>query len=385
VTRTEAGAARSGPQGRWLAIGAINLAYLVVTIAESLLAPLLPVVAADLGFDMRHAGLAFALLTGSIAVGTFGGGYVLARRGARAGALGGAAVVAAGTVLVASSVGPAPFLAGHALIGLGTGLFFPSGMNAIGVLSGPGRRGLAMGVFGVAFSAGLTVAALLAAVGAQYGWRVAFWVTAGLAGASFLVTLVAPLPPLRTGPPGGARKRLRDALGVPVMVGGVGAWSQYGTVAFLPAFAVTAWGLSPAAAALMLAAGRVLSVPAKLIAGTATDRYGGRATVYGVGVVLVVTGLWWTLVPGPWPALWAAIVFAAAVSAVFPVANVLAFESFGDRGPLLGTYRAVQLSVGAAGGAAIGFGSAATGMRPTLVVAVLMAALLVPLARAAPH
>src|SRR5690606_31725947 len=55
-------------------------AYLAVAIGESLLAPLLPIVAEDLDLELSTAGLAVGLLAGSIAVGNVGGGYLLARR-----------------------------------------------------------------------------------------------------------------------------------------------------------------------------------------------------------------------------------------------------------------------------------------------------------------
>jgi hypothetical protein len=61
--------------------------YLAVTTAESPLAPVVPVVRAELGIDLGTAGLARALLSLAIATGNLAGGLLLARRGARQGAV----------------------------------------------------------------------------------------------------------------------------------------------------------------------------------------------------------------------------------------------------------------------------------------------------------
>lgn len=356
----------------WAAFAMVTVAYLAVTVGESILPPLFPVVADELGLDLRLAGFAFGLLTGMVAVGNFAGGYVLARAGARAGIAASLVVTGVGTTLAAVAGGRDAFLWAQALIGLGSGIFFAPGVDAAGVLAGPRRRGLAMGIFGVAFSGGLAVAALLAAAGASASWRIAFWVATAACAAAFVAMLWAALPPRRREPVGGTRKRLREALGVAVVVGGVGAVSQYGTVSFLPAFAVAAWRFSPAAAAVLLAVGRILSVPAKLLAGAAADRWGSHVTVWGLSTTLVATGLLWTVAPPGLVATAAAAVFAATVSALFPIANLLAIEGFGGRGPLLGTYRSVQIGVGALGAYVIGLASDAAGLRPTLAVAVLL-------------
>ena len=58
-------------------------------------------------------------------------------------------------------------VAAQVLLGAGAGLYFPAGLQAVAVVAGAGRRGFAMGIYGVAFSAGLTVAAVLGALGAS--------------------------------------------------------------------------------------------------------------------------------------------------------------------------------------------------------------------------
>lgn len=361
------------------AFGTVTFAFLAVTVAESILAPLYPSLSREFGLSLSTAGVAFGLLTGAIAIGNFAGGFVLARRGAKVGVLVSLGLTAAGSASAATATGSASLLVAQILIGLGSGVFFAPGINAAGRLAQSHRRGLAMGAFGFAFSVGLALAAGLAAFGAEGSWRVAFWV--GFACCLLAASTVAAvrLPPPVREVPGGYRRRLRDALGVAVAVGGVGAVSQYGTVSFLPVFAVTAWGTTPARAALLLAAARILSAPGKLVVGWSADRWGSRATVRGISTLLVVTGLAWTLGPTGAASAGAAIVFAAAVSTLFPVANLLAIEGFGDRGPLLGTFRSVQIGVGAVGAASIGWATSMVGLRPVLASAVLLPAVLLVL------
>lgn len=370
----------SGRTGQALGFVVATVGYLAVTTAESLLAPVVPVVRDELRIDLGTAGLALALLSLAIATGNLGGGLVLARRGAKQGLVAGLTITAAGALATAASHGRTAFLLAQVLVGLGSGVFFASGLHAVGVLAGTRRRGFAMGLFGVAFSGGLALAALLAALADAWGWRPSYGVVAGLAATAGLACAFVGLP---TTPAGGAmpgpRAALRRLLRPPLLVGGVAAASQYGTVAFLPTFAVLAWGLSPASAALALTAARLLSVPAKLVSGNAADQAGTFRIARRLGIVLGALGIWWTVAPGPGVALWAAVAFAALVSGLGPVANVLAFDSFGGEGMLLGAFRSAQIGLGAAASAAIGGASSLVGLRPSLVVAALVPLLLVPL------
>jgi DHA1 family inner membrane transport protein len=359
-----------------------TVGYLAVTTGESLLAPLLPLLRGELGLDLRGAGLALGLVSAAIAVGNLGGGALLARRGARQGTVVGLAVAAVGGVVAAASQGPTSFLLGQALLGLGSGVFFAAGLRAVGVLGGS-RRGLAMGLFGVAFSGGLALAALLAALAGVWGWRTSFAAVAVLALATALAAALAPLPgppPPAGGGASGLGAVLRRLLASPLLVGGVASASQYGTVGFLPSFAVTAWGLSPATAALLLGAARLLSVPAKLVSGNAADQAGSYRIARRLGLLLAVLGACWTLAPVPVAPL-AAVVFAAFVSGLGPVANVLAFERYGGSGMLLGAFRSAQIALAAAAGAGIGAASAAFGLRPVLAAAALVPLVLLPLGR----
>lgn len=302
----------------------------------------------------------------SIAVGGLCGGFVLGRVGARAGAAGGLALVAAGSIASAAAGGLPSLLAGQVVLGLGSGTFFAPGVRSVGALGGE-RRGLAVGIFGVAFSAGVALAGVLAALGGVWGWRGSFVATASLALAAALALLPVRLPRAPAAAVRGGFD-LRRAV-APVSVGGVAAACQYGTVSFLPLFAVEVWGLSPGAAALVITVSRLLSIPAKLVSGNAADRAGSLRIARRLGLGLAAFGAWWTIAPATGPAIGAAIVFGAFVAALGPVANVLALDAFAGRAQLLGAFRSAQIGLGAATSALLGAGAALLGLRATLALA----------------
>lgn len=372
--------ARPPGSPRWLAFTLVCVGYLATTTGEALLAPIYPVVAADFDTDVAAAGTAFAVLASSIAVANLVCGVALKWLYANhvlAIALG---CTAAGSVVAAASDSMGPFLAAQVLLGAGAGLLYPAAIMSIGTFAGPERRGLAMGVFGVFFSGGLTLAAGLAALGSSLDWRWSFGIGAALA-----VVAAIGVWPIRDAPRSEPSARLfsglRAVLGTPTLVGVIGGISQYATVSFLPVFAVTVWGISDARAAALLAIGRVLSIPAKLVSGAMSDRLGAVDAARLLGLALAVAGLVWAVVPAVPVAVVGAAVFTAGVSGLFPLANVLAFDRVGRRGGALGAFRSLQLASGAAAGFVVGRAAAEFGLRPTVAVVTALPLLLLLLHR----
>lgn len=355
---------------RWGAFALVCMAYLAATVGEQVLSPVFPEVSDDLGLTKASGGIAFGVLAFSIALANLVGGMLLKRVGS-SGMIGlAAAISTVGSVIAAVAPGFGLLVVAQVFLGVGAGFFFPAGLQAVAILAGPHRKGFAMGIYGVAFSAGLTVAALLGTIGATTDWRLSFWISAGLSLAAVVASFgvrITPAP-VTAGTP---RVRIGEIMGLPTAVGSVGAISQYGAIPFLTTFAVVEWDLSKAGAAGLLAVGRVISILAKLISGAGADRVGPRASARTTGTVLVGTGLAWVLLPGGWVTYALAAIFAGTVSSLFPVANVLAVERFGQNGTALGAYRSVQIGIGAAAGALIGLIGDAIGLRPVLVVAVL--------------
>lgn len=358
------------PKPNWAAFTLLCLAYFVSTTGEQMMSPLFPVVADDLDLSVTQGGIAFAALTGTIAVTNLVGGAAM-RRWAPVVLVRAAAVAgAAGAIVNAVAPGYAALLVGQVLLGAGAGLFFPAGLQGVGRAAGPAKRGFAMGIYGVFFSLGLTAAAVLGALGAGVGWRIPFWIAAGLFVAAAVMSLWSELGP-RAAANGGPIP-WRQVLSLPTYVGIVLAVLQYGAIPFLTIFAVETWGISAAYAATVLIVGRLLSIVAKVVGGAAADRIGAKTSARRTSVLLTATGLAWVLLPAGVATYAIAAIFAGTVSSLGPVANILAVERFGQNGLALGMYRSVQIALGAAASAVVGVVAGVVGLRPTLAVAAVV-------------
>ncbi len=359
-----------------VAIIAVTLTYVAVTVGESILAPVLPLASADLGFGESEAGRLLGLLSLSAGAGNLAGGIVLGRFGPRLSSLVGVGTTTLGAGLAATGAGAGRFTVAHVLMGLGAGIFFAGGIYSIGVLAGPGRRGRAMGLYGIAYSLALAAAAGMVAVVGANAWRGVFATAAGLGLVAFIAVAVAGLPPRPERSERAPGRGLR-LLGVPVVVGAVAAVAQFGLAAFLPTFAVDRWAVTASTAAMILFAGRVLSIPGKAWAGRLADRYGAMGAARRVTWTLLASGIAWLVVPVSAVGAAAAAIFAAAAGAMFPVANVVAVERFGGRGGLLGVFRSMQMAVAGVSAWLVGLGATAAGLRNVLLAGVVaLAALL---------
>lgn len=376
-TVTPSSADRVGP--RWGVFALLCMAYFVTTTGEQMLSPLFPVVADDLGLSVGQGGIAFGVLTGAIAATNLLGGAALRRHAPATVILVASLAGLGGCVVTASANGFIVLLLGQTLLGISAGTFFPAGLQGVGIAAGPSKRGFAMGLYGVAFSLGLTMAAVLGAIGAGTGWRVPFWVAAVL----FIAAAIAARG-IATGPRPEVREEsiaLREVLSLPTFVGTVLAVLQYGAIPFLTTFAVVRWGITPASAATVLVIGRLLSIVAKVVGGASADRIGARTSARRTGLILTLTGLAWVLLPGGLVTYAIAAIFAGTVSSLGPVANILAVERFGQNGMALGMYRSIQIGIGALASAAVGLIADVAGLQATLAVAMLVPLALVWICR----
>ncbi len=362
---------------RWGAFVVLCLTYLGVTVGEQVLSPVLPGAAEGLRFDESDAGIAFGLLAGSIAVANLVGGALLGRWGPRRLMIVALASTTLGSLVAAAANGFFVLVLAQVMLGAGAGLYFPAGLRAVPLVAGGGRRGFAMGMYGVAFSAGLTVAALLGTVGSVAGWRVAFVVSAALGAACLAATMFLRVETESVRTP--FRFPRAAIIGLPTFIGAIGSICQYGAIPFLTIFAVTEWDLSAGAAAALLAVGRVISILAKIVSGAGMDRVGPIVSARRIGALLTVTGLAWVFLPANIVTYAMAALFAGTISSLFPIANVVAVDDFGAHGPSLGVYRSTQIGIGALAGALIGLIGGAVGLRVTLAVAVACPVLLLAL------
>jgi len=348
----------------------VTLTYVAVTVGESILAPVLPVVAPEIGLDTAAGGRILGVISLAAAVGNLAGGALLARADARVTSMLGAACSIAGCVVAATAHSEGTFLIAHALVGFGAGFYFAGGVFSVGALSPQGRRGRAMGRYGIAYSVALALAAVLVGTVGTSNWR-AVYVVGGLLGIVALALLAfVELPGAQPIPKGKLRGSLR-LLDAPVLVGGVAAVAQFGLVAYIPTYAVAEWSLTAAAAAMVLFVGRVFSIPGKAVAGWMIDRFGAKTSARLMGMTLVVTGLVWVLFPVIAVAAAASVVVASAAGAMFPMANVVAVERFGELGGLLGVFRSAQMAIAGVSVWLVGQAAATFGLTTALVAGVL--------------
>ena len=91
---------------------------------------------------------------------------------------------------------------------------------------------------------------------------------------------------------------------------------------------------------------------------------------------MLASGALWLLSPVSWIGATAAVAFAGATGAMFPVANVVALESVGAQGGLLGLYRSAQMVVAGVSAWLVGLGATSLGLRTVLGIGVAALAVL---------
>lgn len=155
----------------------------------------------------------WGLLVGAFLVGAGASqvpaGLLARRHGERPIALGGAGLLAVAALAGAFSPSLDVLLASRVVAGVGAGLFFSPAIGWVGRLFGPGERGVPVGTFSSAFSAGAAAGVVGSALLVPaFGWRTSLVVGAVGLGLTTLVALLA----IPTGP-GPAPPRAAEPLG----------------------------------------------------------------------------------------------------------------------------------------------------------------------------
>lgn len=180
----------------WFAVAAVTLAAFAFVTTEFLPVGLLPQISRDLGLTPGIGGL-MVTITGLSAAVSAPATMLLARRIDRRRVL----IFLTGLLLLSNLVSGAAvylaeMLAGRALLGIALGGFWTVALGASGRLVSPEKAALATATM----FAGITFATIAGVplgtfVGGLYSWRVAFFLTAGIAGI-VLLALAMLLPTL---------------------------------------------------------------------------------------------------------------------------------------------------------------------------------------------
>ncbi len=328
---------------RWATFGYLFTVYFILGGAETMIAPLFPLVRQDL--DLSESNLAAILAAVSAGIASFNviGGATSRRLSDRSMVRATAVSLTAGMVLSAVADSFWVLLAGQTLLGVAFGIFFPPALASVARLY-PDAPGKAIAVWGQAYSFGLAAAALSAFAGG--GWR---WVFVGCAVPAVLAIAYvprwieaergqAPLP-LLAQVAQYARKQTYRLAGY-ASFGGVSM--HFVVIGFSTVYFVDR-GVDLRLVAVLLAAGRFVSAPVKIVGGALHDRRGGPWTARLMMASTSALGLPLLLLPAE-AGVWVLVPFVGVAVSVLPVANAMLVAALPPQsGWGIGTFRAALL------------------------------------------
>ena len=329
---------------RWATFGYLFTVYFILGGAETMISPLFPLVRQDL--DLSESNLAAILAAVAAGIASFNviGGATSRWLSDRSMVRATAVSLTAGMVLSAGAQSFWVLLAGQTLLGVAFGIFFPPALASVARLY-PDSTGKAIAGWGLAYSFGLAAAALSAFAGG--GWR---WVFMGCAVPAVLAIAYvprwievdrsqAPLP-LLAQIAQYARKQTYRLAGY-ASFGGVSM--HFVVIGLSTVYFVDHQGVDLRLVAVLLAAGRVLSAPAKLVGGALYDRRGGPWTARLMTLMTFALGLPLLLLPAE-AGVWVLVPFVGMAVSVLPVANAMLVAALPPQsGWGIGTFRAALL------------------------------------------
>jgi MFS family permease len=188
------GAARSvGP-----ALALLALIGFIAQVGISVMLPLLPVYATELGAPPFVLGLLTSSFAVTNAIGQLGSGFLSERTGARRVMTAGVALYASMNALIATAASASWLLAWRTLAGFGGGAMIVTERIYVAQVADPARRAFANGIVSAAQSAGSVAGPALAAVALDIGGlRAPFVLVAVTSGLAFVGTLFLPRPVAR--------------------------------------------------------------------------------------------------------------------------------------------------------------------------------------------
>ncbi len=283
------------PRSAWTRLAACTAAAALLQLDGTLITVALPSVAHGLGVKPSSTSAVLSAYFGAYALVLLPGGELVDRFGARALALGGLVLFAAGAVAGALVSSFGQLIAARVLQGAGAGLVSPAALA--GAVSGfpPERRGSALGIWGASAGMSNLLGPLLGGLlTVAFGWRACWWALVPLAGVVAL-GIARLMPRIVHGEPRGNQSAVNRivlaatlvaALTFAVMIGAFYIAEQY----LQRVAGFSALGASSALVLVALLVG--LAAP---LAGKLVDRYGEQfPAILGfvaAGLGLVILGL----------------------------------------------------------------------------------------------
>ncbi|ALG11291.1 MFS transporter [Kibdelosporangium phytohabitans] len=343
-----------------LGLAALALGSFAIGCTEFAAVALLPQVAADLGVSQAAAGQLVTLNAVAVVVGAPVLGAFFAKRPPRAVVACALGVFALAHVVAALASSYALVAATRFVSGAMFGLFLAVAFAAATRMASSGRRATAMAIVqsGITASTALGIPAGLALgrVGDAGGWRIPFFVIAGLAVLAAAAT-VAWLPSLRADS-GGVKARigvLRDGRVLLGLATTAVFWGgSFGGLTYLVPYLGDRVGLSSGVIIVVLALAGLLSVVGNFVGGAVADRAPAialvtAATAAAAGIVLLFgfgdnTGV----------ALTGLAVWQLATWSFVPVVQSRVYQLGGSRGEAAVSYAIAAFNLGIVAGAALG-------------------------------
>jgi MFS family permease len=353
-------------------IAVLALMAFISQVGVSMMLPLLPVYAIELGATPTQLGFMVAAFSVTSTIGQLSSGWLASWIPARRQMPLGQAVYATGNFLIASTAAAVPLIAFRAMSGLGGGLTIIAERLYIARAATRARLAFLNGVVSAAGSSGSILGPVLGAVLALQDLRIPFVVVGCTATVAAVAALLF-LPPERGEPADSASAALADpaaesvgepeaggwwARSKPLVV--LGLWSlgfnaSYGgwITTFAP-YSIEVLGLTPSHVALFFGAFGLGSIVLGPYLARIADRSGRRRMV-ALGSGLVLLNVAAMVVPAPVPLIYASAVIAggglsAATASWFALLGVA--TDGGRRGRSFGTVSALS-NLGVIGGAAV--------------------------------
>jgi EmrB/QacA subfamily drug resistance transporter len=179
----------AGTPSKWVALGVIAVAQLMVALDATIVNVALPSAQASLGFDDAERAWVITAYTLSFAGLLLLGGRISDRIGRRRAMMTGLTGFALSSALAGAAANFPMLVAGRSLQGACAALMAPAALSLIAItFTEPAERGKAFGVFGAIASSGAVTGLLLGGVLTEYaGWRWCLYVNVVIAAGALIV------------------------------------------------------------------------------------------------------------------------------------------------------------------------------------------------------
>jgi EmrB/QacA subfamily drug resistance transporter len=189
TTTPTANPAATASGSKWIALGVIAIAQLMVALDATIVNVALPTAQRALGFDDAQRAWVITAYTLSFAGLLLLGGRISDRIGRRRAMMTGLVGFALSSALAGAASDLSVLVAGRALQGAFAALMAPAALSLIAItFTEPAERGKAFGVFGAIASSGAVTGLLLGGVLTEYaGWRWCLYVNVAIAAVALVV------------------------------------------------------------------------------------------------------------------------------------------------------------------------------------------------------